>query len=67
MFIAFIGNQNPVDLNQLMENKEKDNVLVHLPSIVRENSILHKYSPYTFTDKELKVEIKYHTPSIEVI
>lgn len=47
-------------------NITKDKVTINLPSIVKENSIVHKNSPFTFTDKDLVVTIKLNTP-MEVI
>lgn len=38
---------------------------MNLPSIVKENSLIHKHSPFTFTDKDLKAVIR-PSSSLEV-
>lgn len=60
------NNSGTIDYKKLMKeerlNIAKDKITINLPSIVRENSIVHKNSPFTFTDKNLKVTVKSNSP-----
>lgn len=43
----------------------KKKITINLPSIVKQNGIVHKNSPFTFTEKDLLVTVKLN-PSVEV-
>ncbi|XP_076256729.1 uncharacterized protein LOC143194058 [Rhynchophorus ferrugineus] len=59
-FTFLYSNDETIDFKQLkMEEKtKKHKITVNLPSIVKENSLVHKHSPFTFTDKDLNAVIK---------
>ncbi|XP_064214386.1 BLOC-2 complex member HPS3 isoform X2 [Tribolium castaneum] len=61
------GNDEPIDFAKLINDETfgstKTKLTVHLPSIVRENSIIHKHSPFTFTDREMAAKIHPNSPS----
>lgn len=46
-----------IDYKQLLKDESlhlfKEQVTVHLPSVVKGNSVINKYSPFTFCDKEM--------------
>lgn len=56
------NNSDTIDYKKLLKEEKlrmnKDKITINLPSIVKENSIVHKNSPFTFTDKNLVVTIK---------
>lgn len=64
MSTSFLDNNNPVtiDYKKLVKeerlNITKDKITINLPSIIKENSIVHKNSPFTFTDKDIIVSVK---------
>ncbi|XP_044260158.1 Hermansky-Pudlak syndrome 3 protein homolog [Tribolium madens] len=61
------SNDDPIDFAKLIRDETfgstKTKLTVHLPSIVRENSIIHKHSPFTFTDKEMTAKIHSNSSS----
>ncbi|KAF5303309.1 hypothetical protein FQA39_LY10048 [Lamprigera yunnana] len=40
--------------------KKEDRITINLPSIVKSNTLIHKHSPFTFTDKEMNAHIKFN-------
>lgn len=53
----------PIDYGKLIGNDDKrDAITVNLPSIVKENSAIHKHCPYTCCDGEMVVNIKSTSP-----
>lgn len=56
------SKDEPIDLTiktlKQEEKKKRHKITVNLPSIVRENSLIHKHSPFTFIDKDLKAALK---------
>ncbi|CAH2008089.1 unnamed protein product [Acanthoscelides obtectus] len=50
-------NNGPIDYRKLLREEmlhtTKDKITVNLPTIVKENSIIHKNSPFTFSDKDM--------------
>ncbi|KAL1501585.1 hypothetical protein ABEB36_006883 [Hypothenemus hampei] len=59
-FSYLYSNDEPIDFQQLKveERHKRQKVTVNLPSIAKENSLIHKHSPFTFTEKDLKAIIK---------
>ncbi|XP_050299811.1 uncharacterized protein LOC126738492 [Anthonomus grandis grandis] len=59
-FSFLYASDEPIDFKQLKkeERNKRDKITVNLPSIIKENSLIHKHSPFTFTDKDLKAIIK---------
>uniref|UniRef100_A0AAR5Q491 CNH domain-containing protein n=1 Tax=Dendroctonus ponderosae TaxID=77166 RepID=A0AAR5Q491_DENPD len=59
-FSFLYSHENPIDFAQLKkdEKQKRQKVTVNLPSIAKENSLIHKHSPFTFTDKDLRAAIK---------
>ncbi|XP_017770886.1 PREDICTED: Hermansky-Pudlak syndrome 3 protein homolog isoform X2 [Nicrophorus vespilloides] len=57
---AFKYDDGPIDYKKLLRdeslNLTKD-FTVNLPSIMRENSAVHRHSPFTYCDRELKAEL----------
>ncbi|KAK4878889.1 hypothetical protein RN001_011395 [Aquatica leii] len=43
-------------------SRKEDRITVNLPSIVKSNSLIHKHSPFTFTDKEMNAHMKFNYP-----
>ncbi|KAG5889875.1 hypothetical protein JTB14_018922 [Gonioctena quinquepunctata] len=63
----FIHSNNiPIDYKKsiaeeiLKSNGEK--ITVNLPTIVKENSLIHKNSPFTYSDKDIVATIKSNSP-----
>lgn len=61
--IVDVCNDETVDYKQLLKEEclktnPKDRITINLPSIIKENSLIHKYSPFTFSDKDIKAFIK---------
>lgn len=56
-FSYIYPNNGPIDYKKLLKdellNASKDKITVNLPTIVKENSIIHKSSPFTFSDKDI--------------
>lgn len=61
-FVSEDSKDEPIDLTiktlKQEEKKKRHKITVNLPSIVRENSLIHKHSPFTFIDKDLKAALK---------
>ncbi|XP_063922297.1 uncharacterized protein LOC135136807 [Zophobas morio] len=55
------SHDEPLDYKKLVRDEafgvSKTKLTVHLPTIIRDNSIIHKHSPFTFTDKEMTAKI----------
>ncbi|KAJ8939346.1 hypothetical protein NQ318_005707 [Aromia moschata] len=55
--ILLNSNSGPIDYKKLLSeemlNATKEKITVNLPSIVKENSLIHKNSPFTFSDKDM--------------
>lgn len=68
--IADDRKDEPIDYKELLKNEtlnvSKEKVTVTLPSVVRENSVVHKYSPFTFCDREPTAAIKPETDRYEI-
>ncbi|KAF5284703.1 hypothetical protein FQR65_LT13439 [Abscondita terminalis] len=43
-------------------SRKEDRITVNLPSIVKCNSLIHKHSPFTFTDKDMNAHIRVNYP-----
>nr|XP_022901998.1 Hermansky-Pudlak syndrome 3 protein homolog [Onthophagus taurus]XP_022901999.1 Hermansky-Pudlak syndrome 3 protein homolog [Onthophagus taurus]XP_022902000.1 Hermansky-Pudlak syndrome 3 protein homolog [Onthophagus taurus] len=60
----------PINYKQLLKNEAlnmgKEKITVYLPTIMKENSIIHKYCPFTFCDKEIKAAIRFSPNIIDV-
>ncbi|CAG9770856.1 unnamed protein product [Ceutorhynchus assimilis] len=56
----YSNNDEPIDYEQLKkdERNKRHKITVNLPSIIKENSLIHKHNPFTFTDKDLKAFIR---------
>lgn len=56
----FLFADEPLDYQQLLKNETliKEKITVNLPSVLKENSVIHKYSPFTFCDREMGATIK---------
>ncbi|KAI4454775.1 hermansky-pudlak syndrome 3 protein [Holotrichia oblita] len=58
----YSNDDKPIDYKQLLKNERlnigKEKFTIHLPTIVKENSIIHKYCPFTFCDKDIKATIR---------
>ncbi|XP_072381233.1 uncharacterized protein [Diabrotica undecimpunctata] len=55
------NNSGPVDYKKLLREEmlsNKEKVTVNLPTIVKENSIIHKSSPFTFSDRDISATIR---------
>lgn len=53
-----------IDYKQLLKqeslkSKSEHKITVNLPTIVKENSLINKYSPFTFTDKDMSACIRH--------
>lgn len=48
-----------VDYKEILLENEK--ITINLPSVLKENSVIHKYSPFTFCDREINAIIKNET------
>jgi hypothetical protein len=50
-----------IDYKKLVRDESfglgRTKLTVHLPSIVRDNSVIHKHSPFTFSDKDMVAKI----------
>ncbi|CAG9861597.1 unnamed protein product [Phyllotreta striolata] len=61
-FNYLYSNNGPIDYKKILKeemlNVSKDKITVNLPSIVKENSIIHKSSPFTFSDGDISAIIK---------
>ncbi|XP_066255602.1 uncharacterized protein [Euwallacea similis] len=59
-FSFLYSKDEPIDFKQLKQQEKfkRQKLTVNLPSIVKENSLIHKHSPFTFTDKDLQAVIK---------
>ncbi|KAJ8917277.1 hypothetical protein NQ315_002294 [Exocentrus adspersus] len=59
------GN-GPIDYRKLLRdealNAAKEKITINLPTIVKENSIVHKNSPFTFTDRDMTAAVKSNSP-----
>ncbi|XP_060533460.1 uncharacterized protein LOC132706255 isoform X2 [Cylas formicarius] len=62
-----LSNYKPIDYRQLVRdeamNVKKEKITVNLPTIVKENSLIHKHSPFTFSDKDLVAVLKATSPT----
>ncbi|XP_044762835.1 uncharacterized protein LOC123319874 isoform X2 [Coccinella septempunctata] len=59
------GPDDTIDFAKLLReemNEGSEKITIHLPSIVRENSLIHKQNPFTFWDKEMKATIFSNSP-----
>lgn len=69
IFVILDPNNGPIDYKKLLKdellNASKDKITVNLPTIVKENSIIHKSSPFTFSDKDISGIIR-STAIVEV-
>lgn len=45
-----------------MLSTTKEKITVNLPTIVKENSMVHKNSPFTFSDKDMVATIRSTSP-----
>lgn len=65
-FFLTDSGSGPIDYKKLLRdeilNKTKEKITVNLPTIVKENSIVHKNSPFTFSDKDMVVTIRSASP-----
>nr|XP_023016560.1 uncharacterized protein LOC111505899 [Leptinotarsa decemlineata] len=56
----------PIDYKKILTeeklNSSRDKVTVNLPTIVKENSLIHKSSPFTYSDKDVKSTIRLSSP-----
>ncbi|KAJ8953684.1 hypothetical protein NQ314_007292 [Rhamnusium bicolor] len=64
----FIYSSNgPIDYKQLLIeealNTNREKITVNLPSIVKENSMIHKNSPFTVSDKDMIATIRSTSPA----
>lgn len=60
------SQQQTVDYKRLVREEtmqNKDKITINLPTIMRENSIIHKNNPFTFSDKDMIAIIKATTPN----
>lgn len=60
LFLFLDAQHNkPIDYKQLLQDEtSKNKITVNLPTIVRENSAIHKYSPFTFSDKDIQASVR---------
>lgn len=63
IIILDVCNDETIDYKQLLKEESlktnpKDRISINLPSVIKENSLIHKYSPFTFSDKDIKAFIK---------
>ncbi|KAL3270567.1 hypothetical protein HHI36_021104 [Cryptolaemus montrouzieri] len=63
---SFQSQSDTIDYEQLLKdeisNSGKERVTVNLASIVRENSLIYKHSPFTFCDKEMRATVSTNSP-----
>lgn len=56
-----------IDYRELLKkenmNNTEEKITVNLPSIIKSNSLIHKHSPFTYTDKEMTALIRYNFPN----
>ncbi|CAH0548559.1 unnamed protein product [Brassicogethes aeneus] len=56
----------PIDYKKLVKDELiqniKEKITVNLPSILKDNSLIHKNNPFTFSDKEITASIKPNSP-----
>ncbi|XP_030747037.1 uncharacterized protein LOC115875658 [Sitophilus oryzae] len=59
-FTFLYSKEEVIDFKQLKseEKNKKHKITVNLPSILKENSLVHKHSPFTFTDKDLNAILR---------
>ncbi|XP_018568137.1 uncharacterized protein LOC108908554 [Anoplophora glabripennis] len=64
-FNFIYSGSGPIDYKKLLRdemlNTTKEKITVNLPTIVKENSMVHKNSPFTFSDKEMVATIRSAT------
>lgn len=59
------NEDKPLNYKELLEEEEMfgfKTITVNLPSIVKENSVIHKHCPYTCCDSDMIVNIKSSSP-----
>lgn len=56
----FVFADETLDYKQLLRNEMvlKEKITVNLPSVLKENSVIHKYSPFTFCEREMSAVMK---------
>ncbi|XP_025834263.1 Hermansky-Pudlak syndrome 3 protein isoform X2 [Agrilus planipennis] len=58
-----------VDYKKLLEKesstKSRDRITINLPSILKSNSLIHKNNPFTYTDRDMGVNILSTSPMID--
>ncbi|XP_056637368.1 uncharacterized protein LOC130445640 isoform X1 [Diorhabda sublineata] len=58
---AYSNTSGPIDYKKLLREemlKNEEKITVNLPMIIKENSIIHKNSPFTFSDGDISATIK---------
>lgn len=59
------GPDDAIDFTKLLReemNEGYEKINIQLPSVVRENSLIHKQNPFTFWDKEMQATISSNSP-----
>lgn len=68
-FLLLIDNSGPINYKKLVNDEilhpNKERITVNLPSILKDNSVIHKNNPFTFCDKDIVAVVKSNT-NIEV-
>ncbi|RZC40531.1 Hermansky-Pudlak syndrome 3 protein -like protein [Asbolus verrucosus] len=61
------SQDEPIDYKKIVRdeifNVGRTKLTVHLPSVVRDNSVVHKHSPFTFSDKDMVAKIHCNSPT----